>query len=89
MRIERHDQKGGIYTSTLAVNARVVFTPVEGEAPQPLELEQKVRFAPNRSTWSREPTSNAPALENYAYVDVDGDGLAETGFRAPATSSPA
>ena len=88
MRIERHDQNGGIYTSTLAVNARVVFAPVEGEAPQTLELEQKVRFAPNRSSWSREPASNASALENYAHVDVDGDGLAETPIPGPSNFKP-
>lgn len=89
MRIERQDDPdSGTYSATLAVNAKVVFRPINGEAGKLLEIEQDVRFAPNHSYWAREPGYNAPAVRNYAQVDVDGDGRAETTIPGPSNFHP-
>ena len=88
MRIERRGQDSGIYSAVLSVNAKVSFTPVVGQTAEPLELSQSVRFAPNHSVWARQPGANSPALQNYARIDVDGDGHAETTIPGPSNFKP-
>lgn len=87
MRIERRDDlDSGSYSATLAVDAKVTFTPLEGG--EPLVFLQSVRFAPNQSVWARQPGYTAPSDPNYARVDVDGDGQAETVIPGPSNFHP-
>lgn len=87
MRIERTDDlNSGAYSATLAVDAKVTFTPLQGG--QPLVFLQSVRFAPNHSVWAREPGYTAQSAPNYAQVDVDGDGHAETVIPGPSNFHP-
>ncbi|MEE8585264.1 MAG: hypothetical protein V3T83_10480 [Acidobacteriota bacterium] len=88
MRIERTEPNGGFYSATLSVNARVIFTPLQGEASKRLELEQNIRFAPNHSVWARQNGTSAQAVQHYARVDVDGDGHAETVIPGPSNFRP-
>ena len=88
MRIERRGPDSGIYSATLSVNAKVSFTPVAGQTARPLELSKSVNFAPNRSVWARQPGANSPAVQNYARIDVDGDGQAETAIPGPSNFKP-
>ncbi len=78
MRIERTEPNGGLFSATLSVNAKVIFTPLQGSESSRLELEQNIRFAPNQSVWARQGGASARAVQHYARVDVDGDGHAET-----------
>lgn len=87
MRIERTDDlDGGTYSATLAVEAKVTFTPVEGG--EPLVFLQSVQFAPNHSVWARQPGYMAQSSRNYARVDQDGDGHAETVIPGPSNFYP-
>ncbi len=71
MRIERTDDvNSGTYSATLAVDAKVTFTPLHGG--EPLVFLQSVRFAPNHSVWAREPGYTAQSAQNYARVDLNG-----------------
>ena len=87
MRIERTDDvNSGTYSATLAVDAKVTFTPLQGG--EPLVFLQSVRFAPNQSVWAREPGYTAQSAQNYARVDLDGDGQAETVIPGPSNFHP-
>ncbi|MEE8585265.1 MAG: hypothetical protein V3T83_10485, partial [Acidobacteriota bacterium] len=89
MQIRRRDADSGTYSSQLSVNARVTFTPLGVDNPQPLSISQQVRFAPNHGApWARTPGETARPSANYARVDVNGDGQAETVIPSPSNFYP-
>jgi len=88
MQIQRRDADSGTYSSQLSVNARVTFTPLSGKG-EPLSLLQQVRFAANHGApWARTPGQTSRPVADYARVDVDGDGQAETVIPSPSNFYP-
>ncbi len=82
MRIQRQGARGGVYASDISVHAKVTFTPLGGGTP--LILSQKVHFDHREGTpWARTPGQSSRPARNYARVDVDGDGQAETVIPRP------
>ncbi len=89
MRIWRHSPFGGRYSARLSVIAKVRFTPVGAESDSVERvLTQGVEFAPNLGSWAREPGGNFPDHPNYALVDSDGDGEAESQLPGPTNFAP-
>lgn len=88
MQIQRRDADSGTYSSQLSVNARLTFTPLSGNG-EPLSMLQQVRFMPNQGApWARTPGPSARPAADYARVDVDGDGQAETAIPGPSNFYP-
>ena len=89
MQIQRRYANSGTYSSQLSVNVRVTFTPLGVENAQPLSISQRVRFSPNHGApWARTPGQSTRPDANYARVDVDGDGHAETVIPSPSNFRP-
>ncbi len=89
MQIQRRDANSGTFSSQLSVNARVTFTPLDVENAQPLSILQQVRFAPSQDApWARQSGDLARPSANYARVDADGDGDAETVIPGPSHFRP-
>ncbi len=89
MHIQRRDAHSGTYSSTLSVNAKLTFTPLGAENAQPRSISQQVRFAPAQAApWARTPGQATRPAANYARVDVDGDGQAETVIPSPGDFHP-
>ncbi|MEM9554467.1 MAG: hypothetical protein AAGC60_09420 [Acidobacteriota bacterium] len=85
MRIVREREGGGSFTSELALNVRLTFTPVKGGTP--LELTQStVLPGSTLGAWSSEPPRRAgdesgsafrKALSGFVTVDTNNDGLTD------------
>lgn len=71
MTIVRTSDLGGTFEAPLAINTRVVFTPVDGG--ESLEVSRTVDLGPgSRSVWLETPR---PAEGRKVTVDTDGDGV--------------
>lgn len=82
MRIVRLSDRGGTYSAPLALNVRLVFTPVEGDLSGRRELEQRVDLGPGTfSFWSY---AMAAPGEPVIRVDTDGDGMPDAWVPAPS-----
>ena len=87
MRIQRQGARGGVYASDISVHAKLTFTPLGGG--RPLALSQEVHFDHREGTpWARMPGQSSRPTSNYARVDVDGDGQAETVIPGPGNFLP-
>jgi len=85
MRIYRESRRGGRFEAEVAVNAKVVFTPVDHKG-EVLEVARSVVFPPLRnSTWARRGGEGAIRHEGYVQVDTDYNGKPDTFL--PGTSS--
>ena len=72
MRIVRNDYFGGTYSAPLALNVKVVFTPVGGDPSRRYELTRRIDLDPaDHSVWAY---INVPRYKGAIRVDTDGDG---------------
>lgn len=86
MRIFREDEKGGFFIAPLALNAKLLFTPVGKPGARPVVLKQSIRFNQNpRTSWAVEGPNGDRSHESSVKVDTDGDGTPDTTL--PGTSN--
>src|SRR6185436_18908485 len=80
MRIVRETPSSGFFVAPLALNAKLVFTPIGRGQRTPLELKQQVRFNHNPpEPWTFENPAGIEAPEKWAMtVDTNADGRADT-----------
>lgn len=72
MRIVRNDYFGGTYSAPLALNVKVVFTPVGGDPSGRYELTRRIALGPaDHSVWAY---VNVPRYKGGVRIDTDGDG---------------
>lgn len=82
MRIQRQGEYGGVYDSDISVRAKLTFTPLGGGSP--LVFSRNVQFDHlEGAPWARLPGQSSRPAADYARVDVDGDGQAETAIPGP------
>jgi hypothetical protein len=76
MRIFRESATGGKYVAPLALNVKMLFTPVDNPSARPLVLRKNIQFraAPN-ATWTSKPAAGLVTHEGFVKVDTDGDGV--------------
>jgi hypothetical protein len=75
MRIFRESKSGGRYVAPLALNVKMVFTPVDNPSARPLVLRKNIQFkASPSSRWTNQP-SGLVTHEGFVKVDTDGDGV--------------
>jgi hypothetical protein len=76
MRVVRTGRFGGTYAAPLALNVKVVFTPVQGDKSARRELAHRVDLGPAAgSTWAY---ATAPRYEGTPRLDTDGNGAPDT-----------
>jgi hypothetical protein len=87
MRIVRENDNGGRYFVPIALNAKLVFTPVGRASSEILEITRNVRFPVDAGhAWSEQPgTQKRPRRSGFILVDTDGDRVPDTYL--PGTSS--
>jgi hypothetical protein len=88
MRIVRQDDNGGRFFAPVAVNGKLVFTPVEGRSNEVLEISRNVRFPANQGiAWASETGLRQKAVRKagFVLVDTDNDGVPDTYL--PGTTS--
>ena len=79
MRIVRTEARGGRYEAPLALNVKVVFTPVRGNENAPRELVRRIELGPGTSSvWTY---AGKPRYEGPIFIDSDGDGAPDTQVR--------
>jgi len=77
MRIVRQGPDFGYYESTVALNFKMTFTPVDRQGPE-LVLRRSIEFPPNRNFWASQPGEGGVQLEGFVSVDTDANGEADT-----------
>jgi hypothetical protein len=76
MRIFRESPTGGRYVAPLALNVKMVFTPVDKPSARPLVLRKNIQFRPSpNATWTSKPSAGMLTHEGFVKVDTDGDGI--------------
>jgi hypothetical protein len=87
MRLVRQDPKGGTFVAPLALNVKLLFTPVDRPDARPLALRQSFAFNHNPiAPWTLgRLASQARVHEDFVKVDTDGDGKLDT--LLPGTSN--
>jgi hypothetical protein len=76
MRILRTEALGGTYSAPLALNVKVAFTPVSGDASGRRELTRRIDLGPgNHSVWAYVTDSRYP---QNVKIDTHGDGRPDT-----------
>jgi hypothetical protein len=76
MRIVHATNNGGSYVAPLALNVRLVFTPVNGDPAGRRTLTRHVTLGPSSSAvWTY---AAAPRYKGHIVVDTDGDGKPDT-----------
>lgn len=76
MRIVKSEANGGSYVAPLALNVRLVFTPVAGNSGEARSLTRSVTLGPSSNAlWSY---TTVAAYEGKVSVDTDGDGRTDT-----------
>lgn len=97
MRIVRDNENGGRFFTPLAVNSKLVFTPVRGGSSEILEIVDNVRFPINQGRpWADHAASNQGVRwAGFVQVDTDNDRVPDTflpgtsvNFVAGASSKP-
>jgi hypothetical protein len=79
MRIIRENANGGSYVAPLALNVKMVFTPVNNPSARPLELRRSIKFLPKpNATWTSKPRTGLVTHEGIVKVDTDGDGTPDS-----------
>jgi hypothetical protein len=75
MRIFRDSPTSGSYIAPLALNVKLVFTPVHTRTTRPLVLRKSIRFLPKpNATWTAASPDGLLTHEDFVKVDTDGDG---------------
>ncbi|HYG65605.1 MAG TPA: hypothetical protein VEL74_23685 [Thermoanaerobaculia bacterium] len=86
MRIVKENETGGRFFAHIGLRARVIFTPVRGQARRPMEVVREVRFQPSsRAPWSLRPSDKAVQRMGFVQVDTDADGTPDAFL--PGTSN--
>jgi hypothetical protein len=95
MRIVRQDDNGGRFFAPVAVNGKLVFTPVGRRSNEILEISRNVRFPANQGiSWASETGLRQKVVRRtgFVLVDTDNDRVPDTylpgttpGFAAGAT----
>jgi hypothetical protein len=76
MKILKTDAFGGTYTAPLALNVKVVFTPVNGDLSGRREVTRRIDLGPgSNSVWAY---INLPRYKQGVRIDTDGDGKPDT-----------
>jgi hypothetical protein len=95
MRIVRTGEDGGRFYAPIAVNGKLVFTPVGRSTTEVLELTRNVRFPANQGIeWAAKFGPNNLQRTGFFHVDTDGDKQVDTylpgtsNFVAGAPSQP-
>jgi hypothetical protein len=79
MRIVRTEEYGGRYEAPLALNVKVVFTPVEGNRNPEVSLVHRIDLGPGTSSvWTY---AARPRYDGPMWIDANGDGKPETQVR--------
>ena len=75
MRIYRDTPTAGRYVAPLALNVKLVFTPVNTRGARPLVLRKNIRFQPKpNATWATAAPAGLLTHDDFVKVDTDGDG---------------
>src|SRR5436305_4500733 len=79
IRTIRQTPTSGTYIAPLALNVKMLFTPVNNRSARPLALRQTIQFkaSPN-ATWTSKPPAGLVARADFVKVDTDGDGVPDT-----------
>ncbi|HEX4964647.1 MAG TPA: hypothetical protein VF173_27795 [Thermoanaerobaculia bacterium] len=79
MRIVRETPTSGTYSAPLALNVKMVFTPVNDRFARPVALRKSLHFkpAPN-ARWTSQPPAELLSHTGFVKVDTDGDGVPDT-----------
>jgi hypothetical protein len=86
MRIVRNHESGGRFFAPIAVNGKVVFTPVGRASTEILEATRNVRFPANQGiTWADRVGKQGVEKPGFVLVDTDNDRVPDTYL--PGTSS--
>ena len=86
MKIVREHATGGHFVAPLELNVKLVFTPVNGENNESLEVFDKVRFPGISIPWtSKVPLKGSFGKPAFVRIDSDGDSLPDT--FVPGTSN--
>lgn len=81
MEIQRTRDNGGTYQAPLALDVKVVFTPLSGDLAQQRQLRRHIELGPGtNSVWSFAQDARFRA---GLQVDTDGDQVADTPLPAP------
>lgn len=96
MRIVRTHENGGWFYAPVAINGKLVFTPVRGGGREILELTSNVRFpAEPAIAWFDNPAPDRVRWTGFVQVDTDNDRVPDTflpgttsNFSAGASSRP-
>lgn len=98
MRIVRDNESGGRFFAPIAINSRIVFTPVLGGSSESLEIDNKVRFPiiPQGRSWADHfPSNQGIRVNGFVKIDTDNDRVPDTflpgtsmNFAAGASSRP-
>jgi len=76
MRLFRESPTGGRYIAPLALNVKMMFTPVDNPSARPLVLRKNIQFRPQpNATWTNKPSAGLVTHEGFVKVDTDGDGV--------------
>jgi len=79
MRIVRENEKGGRFFAPIAVNGKLVFTPVGRAATEILEINRNVRFPAHQGiAWADDFGKKAIQRSGFVLVDTDNDRLPDT-----------
>lgn len=80
MRIVRENENGGRFFTPLAVNSKLVFTPVRGSSNEILEIIDNVRFPAHQGRpWADQAAPNRGVRRTgFVQVDTDNDRVPDT-----------
>lgn len=80
MRIVRENDHGGRFFAPIAVNGRLVFTPVDKRSSEILEINRNVRFPANQGiSWADQVAPNLGIRRaGFVQVDTDNDRVPDT-----------
>lgn len=85
MKIVRESEHGGRFFAPIAVNGKLVFTPVGGPAKEILELPRNVRFPANQGIHWADLPGRTIQRAGYVLADTDNDRVPDSYL--PGTSS--
>lgn len=84
MKIYREVENGGSYVAPLALEAKLVFTPV-GSTGEPVVLHRRIDLGPGtNSVWATSNRGRILADGRPVKVDTDGDQIADTDLPRPS-----
>ncbi|HYX25858.1 MAG TPA: hypothetical protein VFC23_17020 [Thermoanaerobaculia bacterium] len=79
MRIMQGTPTSGTYIAPLALNVKMVFTPVNNRSARPVALRQTIHFRPSpNATWTSKPPAQLVSHEGFVKVDTNGDGIPDS-----------